>query len=626
MKEGATSTTTHRSGPERENRYRRPPLRLLLVGVLTLAAAVPLVLFWVWSEQTAYQRQLDDVKDRHVLLAHNVSAALQRYHRDLSTDFALLVRSSLDDDPVTGARHIMDNLAISYICVIDLTGATPPINLYAESHPCPEVEKGLDLSKIKPLSQRTETVFSGVTGSLDGEPVLYMTCRIGDRLAVAAVRTDYIRSLGSAINFGVKGHAAIVDQTGSVLFHPRPAWITERKDLSKIDPVKRMMAGETGISLFYSPAVQADMIAGFTAVAGTGWGVMIPQPIAELHEAAENASQSAILVLAAGLILAIATGWQMSLSMIAPVRELATAARRMAAGEKGVRVDTKPSLLTPAEFRDLGAQFNDMADALEHAEGDLQGALLDADTANQAKSLLLANASHELRTPMNAIIGYSDAMAQGIYGPVQPARYGAYADAIRGSAQHLMRLIDDMMDISRVEHGSLSLHEERVDPAKLLERVVLMVESTARDRRINLVRDVATENAIEGDAHRLTQILVNLCNNAIRFSPPGTRVVLSVRDDPSGAIALAVTDNGPGIPDEDIPRLLEPFQRGDQAGERNFEGSGLGLAIVRTLAEAHDGQFTVQNNPSGGLTTTVVLPPERVLGPELGPDGAGVGA
>ncbi len=592
---------------------RRAPLRLLLVGVLTFAAVVPLVLFWVWSEQTAFQRQLDDVKDRHLLLANNVSAALQRYHRDLSSDFVLLVHSSLKGEPIRGADAIMDNLAISYICVIDLTGAKAPLNVYAETHPCPDSEAGLNLDAITPIADRTETVFSGVTAGSDGAPTLYLTCRIGDRLAIAAVRTDYIRSLGAAINFGVKGHAAIVDQTGSVLFHPRPAWIQERKNLSKIDPVKRMMAGETGISLFYSPAVEADMVAGFTAVAGTGWGVMIPQPMSELHEAAEEASQSAILVLAAGLVLAVATGWWLSLSMIAPVRETALAARKMAGGEKGVRVRTDPSLLTPAEFRDLGTQFNDMADTLERAEGELHHALVEADLANQTKSLFLANASHELRTPMNAIIGYSDAMAQGIYGPVQPARYGAYADAIRGSAQHLMRLIDDMMDISRIEHGTLSLHDETVDPALLLDRVMLIVEGGARDRRVTVTREMETAKAIRGDEHRLTQILVNLANNAIRFSPAGARVSIAIKDAEGGTVALTVTDNGPGIPEEDLPRLMEPFQRGDHAGERNFEGSGLGLAIVKTLANAHDATVELSNNAHGGLTATVTLPPDRVV-------------
>lgn len=592
---------------------RRAPLRLLLVGVLTFAAVVPLALFWVWSEHTAFERQLADVKDRHLLLANNVSAALQRYHRDLSTDFVLLVHTSLKGEPIPGADAIMDNLAISFICVIDLTGAKPPLNQYAATHPCPKIETQLNLDAITPIAERTETVFSGVTAGLDGAPVLYVTCRIGDRLAIAAVRTDYIRSLGAAINFGVKGHAAIVDQTGSVLFHPRAAWITERKNLSKIDPVKRMMAGETGISLFFSPAVEADMVAGFTAVAGTGWGVMIPQPVSELHEAAEEASQSAILVLATGLILAVATGWFLSLAMIAPVRETALAARKMAAGEKGARVRSNPSLLTPAEFRDMGTQFNEMADTKERAEAELHNALVEADLANQTKSLFLANASHELRTPMNAIIGYSDAMAQGIYGPVQPARYGAYADAIRGSAQHLMRLIDDMMDISRVEHGSLSLHDETVDPTRLLDRVMLIIESGARDKRVAVTREMETTQAIRGDEHRLTQILVNLTNNAIRFSPVGARVSITIKDAEGGAVSLSVTDNGPGIPEEDLPRLMEPFQRGDHAGERNFEGSGLGLAIVKTLASAHDATFEIANNAQGGMTATVTLPPDRVV-------------
>ncbi|WP_425404482.1 sensor histidine kinase [Hwanghaeella sp.] len=617
MTKGDAPPTKKALGPETPSRHRRLPLRLLLVGVFTLAAVVPLVLFWVWSEQTAFQRQLDDVKDRHVLLANNVSAALQRYHRDLATDFPLLVRSSLDGAPIPGAAKLMDNLSISFICVIDLSGKDPPLNPYAATHPCPDVKDGLDPTTITPRAERLETVFSGVTADAAGNPVIYLTCRIGDKLAIGAVKTDYIRSLGAAINFGVKGHAAIVDQTGSVLFHPRPAWIAERKNLAKIDPVKRMMAGETGISLFFSPAVQADMVAGFTAVAGTGWGVMIPQPISELHEAAAKANQSAILVLAAGLILAVAAGWQLSLSMIAPIRETALAARRMAAGEKGVRVGTEPSLLTPSEFRDLGTQFNDMADAVERARGELHEALVEADLANQTKSLFLANASHELRTPMNAIIGYSDAMAQGIYGPVQPARYGAYADAIRGSAQHLMRLIDDMMDISRIEHGSLSLHEETVDPAQLLDRVMLIVESGARDKRITVSREVTTPKAIRGDEHRLTQILVNLANNAIRFSPTGARVAITIKDSETGGISLAVTDTGPGMPEEDIPRLLEPFQRGDQASERNFEGSGLGLAIVRTLANAHDAQFEIRNKPGGGLTATVTLPPDRVVPREI---------
>ncbi|MEL6520983.1 MAG: EAL domain-containing protein [Pseudomonadota bacterium] len=206
--------------------------------------------------------------------------------------------------------------------------------------------------------------FGPVVATADGENAIHLVARIGDEMVVGAIDTTYFQELGKAISFGVMGHAAIVDHTGRALSHPLADWVASRKDMSKISAVIKMLNRETGVETFYSPALKGDMIAGFTFVDPVGWGVMIPQPISELYQRAEEARQSSLIVLAIGTAMALLLAYMVSLRVVRPLEQVSQASTAIASGSSMVLSPPKLSRLLPVELRDLQIQFYEMVERL----------------------------------------------------------------------------------------------------------------------------------------------------------------------------------------------------------------------------------------------------------------------
>ncbi len=249
------------------------------------------------------------------------------------------------------------------------------------------------------------------------------------------------------------------------------------------------------------------------------------------------------------------------------------------------------------------------ATARRHIESELRSALDLAETANQAKSQFLANMSHELRTPLNAIIGFSEVISGALFGPLD-ARYRDYAQDIHGSGHHLLRIINDLLDLSKVEAGRLELRNSSVQVAAIFETCRRMVADRAAVAGVAL--DIRpTDLEVNGDELRLEQVLLNLVSNAVKFTPTGGEVTVSARLAPSGEVVITVADNGIGMAPEDIPRALQPFGQIDNSLSRPHGGTGLGLPLAQRLIELHGGTMTIDSALGKGTTVTVVLPRER---------------
>ncbi|EKV30385.1 hypothetical protein C882_4344 [Caenispirillum salinarum AK4] len=252
------------------------------------------------------------------------------------------------------------------------------------------------------------------------------------------------------------------------------------------------------------------------------------------------------------------------------------------------------------------------------AERKAQAARKEADRANAAKSEFLAGMSHELRQPLNAILGFSDIMAAGVFGPLSD-RYQGYLADITTSGKHLLSLINDILDIAKVEAGHIELEPEPVVLEDLLATCVRMLHERAEKRGVRLtVKDGAPGLVLMADMRRMKQVLINLLSNAIKFTPAGGTVTIrtSLRDD--GGPRLAVADTGVGIAPEDLEAVMRPFEQ-SAAGRRQAEDStGLGLPLAATLAELHGGRLTLDSTVGEGTTVTVDLPPSRVHGPGEG--------
>jgi two-component system, cell cycle sensor histidine kinase PleC len=232
-----------------------------------------------------------------------------------------------------------------------------------------------------------------------------------------------------------------------------------------------------------------------------------------------------------------------------------------------------------------------------------------AETASRAKSLFLANMSHELRTPLNAVLGFSEVIRDRLFGDNALPRYSEYAGNIHASGTHLLGLINDVLDLSKIEAGKLELAPERYDLVADASEALRFVEPQAARKNVQLVREMPSELEIVADKRALRQIAVNLLSNAVKFTPPGGTVTLSLSWRGDASISLSVTDTGIGIRPEDMERVLETFGQGrHDISPADEQGTGLGLAIAKSLTEAHGGTIAIASELGEGTTVTVTLP------------------
>ena len=237
-----------------------------------------------------------------------------------------------------------------------------------------------------------------------------------------------------------------------------------------------------------------------------------------------------------------------------------------------------------------------------------------AEAGSKAKSRFLATMSHELRTPLNAILGFSEVMKDEMFGPHTTPVYREYAKDVYDSGRHLLQLINEILDLSRIEAGRYDLVEERAhlgDIAQDCQRL-LMLRSNAKGLNVSVA--IANDRPqVWIDVRAMRQICLNLLSNAIKFTPKGGSIVLTVAPTPEGGQYLAVRDTGPGIPEDEIPRVMQAFGQGSLAHESAEGGTGLGLPIVKSLIELHDGTFDLASELRKGTEVRVTLPPKRVL-------------
>jgi PAS domain S-box-containing protein len=263
---------------------------------------------------------------------------------------------------------------------------------------------------------------------------------------------------------------------------------------------------------------------------------------------------------------------------------------------------------TSGAFAGFRGSGNDIT-AAQSAEDDLRAAKDEAEAASRVKSEFLATMSHELRTPLNAIIGFSEIMASEMLGPIGRPEYRGYARDILGSGQHLLALISDILDFVKADSGSLQLQDDVVDLTNLARNVARLLRPQAELAGVTLdLEDLDRPVLVSGDERRLRQILLNLAGNAVKFTPPGGTVTLSIASRPDGRTEIAVHDTGIGIAEADLPHVMEPFRQVDGSLTRSQDGIGLGLAICDRLVRLHGGTLSLASTLGKGTTATILLP------------------
>lgn len=594
-------------------------LRYLLLAVFGLVTVVPLVLFWAWPHSQAVTNELDDARDRHLLIAETLGISLKNYHRDVVATFRVISKNLAAQSRLKGAGPLLQDLRFRNVCLFDPAERRLEQRIDSFDNRCPESLSPESYERYSSLVPAQGVAFSPVMAGADGAPTLYVATMTDGLLSVGALYTDFFSHLAAGVAFGQQGHALIVDQLGQVLAHPRDEWVRNRFDLAELEPVQRILQGEAGVTVFDAPMMETEVLAAFTVVEDPGWGVLVVQPVDELRERAQRVSRSAMIVVVVGVMVALLFGVMVAYYMTRPLRAVSQAARRMAAGNAEARAPVSQGVLVPEEVRDLQTSFNVMAEAMERSKRDEHEARLRAEEANRSKSAFLANMSHELRTPLNAILGFSEVILAETFGKIGSARYQEYLEDIRVSARHLLELINDLLDLSRIEAGAVKLNEAWIPVADALDESAAMFRENCARGGIDLTVDnQAAGGTILADSRALRQILINLLSNAVRHTPEGGRVIVGARPVERGALDIFVADTGVGIPARDLQRVLQPFEQvaGDQGLPQ--EGTGLGLSIVKQLIDLHGGELNLESEVGKGTTVSFTLPPERVQGGEAG--------
>jgi signal transduction histidine kinase len=587
----------------------------------TLLVAIPLALFWAWPYSYAVQGELDEVRERHLQLARNVAQQAQRYNRDLTAAFEEYADAVLAGRPPRLQASLLANLGFEQLAARDAANGLWLEGYRSGSgamHASGAGELGGDYAR---LAAREGERGEGLVRLADGRTRLAFARRHGTLVITGLVGTGTLQELARSAIIGVPSEAIILDARGEVLARSTVGWrglgplLAGGAEAS--EPIGRAVRASSGAGQFMVPvagsAAPQEVMAGYAPVAGSDWRVVVAQPLGELRARAAMVRSSALSVLAIGLLIAALVSLRAGLLIAIPIRAMIVAVRRMAAGDTKSR-SAVASRFAPSELRDLEEAFNRMAESITEAKAIATEARERAEKANTAKTDFLRYVSHELRSPTNAIIGFSELLASERHGPLGAPAYREHVRDIMTGARHLLSLVNDLLDLSRIEACQYSLCEEEVGIDEVIDRCCRYLSPAAAERQI------AVRTVYEGepptvlvDERALFQVILNLASNAVRYGREGGSIEIRTAKEASGALRLELLDDGPGIAAADLARVLEPFQRVDNERTRAVQGTGLGLPIVKRLIELHGGEFRLESEVDVGSRAIVLLPASRVV-------------
>jgi two-component system, NtrC family, sensor kinase len=446
----------------------------------------------------------------------------------------------------------------------------------------------------------------------------------GRGVVVAEVDLTSINQDIARARVGTTGYAYAVDSRGELVTHPDINLVLRHTSFASLPQVRAALRAPTNASadtaMIGRDQDGTKVLSAFQAVQPPGWRVFVEEPTSEAYAPLKSAIWRTALLLVAFLLLAIATSVLLVRRLVRPIESIQAAATKIGSGAFNQRIE----ISTNDELGALAADFNLMATRLQESYASLEQkvqertselatALAELDeksreleAASQHKSAFLASMSHELRTPLNAIIGFSQVLGEGMFGEVNE-KQAEYLDDILSSGNHLLSLINDVLDLSKIEAGQLELEIAPFSLREALERGLVMVRERATEDGVHVALGANPDvDVVEGDERRIRQVIFNLLSNAVKFTPAGGAVGVSAAQ-VNGEVRVFVADTGPGLAPEDHERVFAEFQQTD-AGIRQGEGTGLGLALSKRLVEMHGGRIWVDSELGHGSTFVFTLP------------------
>jgi signal transduction histidine kinase len=314
-----------------------------------------------------------------------------------------------------------------------------------------------------------------------------------------------------------------------------------------------------------------------------------------------------LVLIALFLVIVFATYWSIHWVVATPLNRMVAAIKRARGGER-IKLDWT----SHDEIGLVVSEFEKLQDRQLQVQADLRETKEVAEQANRAKSEFLATMSHELRTPLNAIIGFSEFIKSETLGPINVPRYRDYLNDIHNSGAHLLSIINDILDMSKIEAGEMKVAEESVDLKETAAKCMRLMADQAAQGGVTIDVDLPPDLPhFSGDQRMMSQIILNLLSNAVKFTPPAGKVVLAMSHD-DGGISISVRDTGIGIPASKLELVLEPFRQADSSDRRVHGGTGLGLSLVKSMVELHGGAIEIHSVEGEGTEVDIRLPVERM--------------
>ncbi|MDO7684096.1 MAG: ATP-binding protein [Loktanella sp.] len=579
-----------------------------LVTILVLAAVIQL-----WNYRTFYNAEIERTHEKHLVIAQNVSLSLSRYVTDVARVFVHMATDvSNNDSPATreSQRSLLESLHVTSMVLLPSFQADAP----------PPIRLGNDL----PLPEQVvlDNLRTGTVETLGGVQISGLQ-RIGDdkyfilgyeladkRLAVGYMKTDYIKSVQQAIAFGEFGHSAIFDQFGRAIAHPSPRVEENMVDASGISAVQRMLNGETGVEMFFSPPMQMDMIAGITVVPETGWPVMVPQPIFELAAAVrEGLSKSYLLIIIMAVLLGVA-GWGVSSRLARPVKYFTEISRKISEGDYTVQLPDQER--SSIEMWQLNDSLKKMINYMRSSNIKLSEALRLEEEENKRQSDFLVIAGHELRTPLSGVVGLLTICCE----QKEDVDRELYLDLAYKSAKELNRLVDHLVDYAKGHSYIPHLNPTTFDIDAEMRGVEAIYGNLARKAGLEFhCTGLGYGNTqIVSDKLSLMQMITKILENALKFTEDGNITLHSeiIQQDERKWLKVAISDTGIGIDEADLERIFMPFEQVDKCFARSYGGLGIGLYIATEIAKRTGARVKCSSKLGEGSRFEILTPIELV--------------
>ncbi len=616
--------------------------------VLATMIAVILTLYSGLEMYFTYREQEAQIAEIQATLAKSAAARIEAFLESVQR----AVRD-IDSLPWESGQLTLEDRRNEFHRVMKMTPAIVELARYTASGPEELYVSRIELDRVRSGRKlaAAPVMFAG-NGQLQAYGSTYFRDNLAPHVSIASRSNDaekivtiaevnlkFVADLVRSIKIGEAGNAFVVDANGMLLAHPNLSLVLRQTNLSQYPPFaaltnadrksgtaskslaapnRAMVTDEPEVRLFHSRGIESgSVVTSAVPIAETGWWMFIEQPNSEVMSKVYATFYRAAGLLVIGLLAAFLVSYLLARAFAAPILKLSAGAQRIAAGDLGARIDVQ----THDEVELLANQFNDMAARLGESYSGLEQKVAEKtaqlELANLHKSEFLANMSHELRTPLNAVIGFSDVLKEEYFGTLN-AKQGEYVKDINESGQHLLSLINDILDLSKIEAGHMDLDLAAFSVPLAIDNALVLVRERALRHQLQLRVQIAPAvSEIVADERKFKQILINLLTNAVKFSYPGGWVEVVAQHDTNG-VMVTVKNLGMGIAAEDQAAIFEEFRQLKSDGSAKFEGTGLGLSLAKRLVELHGGRIWVESEPGKGAAFSFTLP-DRDLPPAVPP-------